>query len=246
MKKEPESSKKQRTRRREAKLGRPVRLFPSELARLLPMPELPDRSLTAIERQLDFRRERLERLAARLGRQAFVLRPRHIHVPDLAEFDALEQRLAALPDRRTHLTVQEFKVVADVIRKLREAVAGLRHRVVRTEGRWAHDRYLARVGKLVVDGSPELLESYIAGRHNRAGRNVHAAAMGRLRAAKLGPARLSEWGRRCAAARREKRRAAMYGESTSSAPESLPNEIPAPPVPELTLPEQPSPVAPPR
>jgi hypothetical protein len=157
MKKEPESSKKLRTRWREAKLGRPVRLFPSELARLLPMPELPDRSLTAVERQLDLRRERLERLAARLGRQAFVLRPRHIHVPDLAEFDALEQRLAALPDRRTHLTVREFKVVADVIRKLREAVAGLRQRVVKAEGRLAHDRYLARVGSWSSMGLPNCL-----------------------------------------------------------------------------------------
>jgi hypothetical protein len=78
-----------------------------------------------------------------------------------------------------------------------------------------------------------VLECFIVSRRNRMGKNLHAAALARIRAANLRPGQLSEWGRRGAQVRREKRRAARTdGESTPSPLASSTNETPASTAPE--------------
>ena len=67
-------------------------------------------------------------------------------------------------------------------------------RKVRDAGHRAHqDRYLVKIGQLVVDAPDDVFEAFILGRHNNAGRNFHAAALARMRTAT--PQQPSEWGR---------------------------------------------------
>jgi len=77
-----------------------------------------------------------------------------------------------------------------------------------------------------------VLETFIASRRNRSGVNFHASALARMRAATLLPGQLSEWGRRGAQARLEKRLAARMDGSTTSLAASLPNGVPVSDVPE--------------
>jgi hypothetical protein len=67
-------------------------------------------------------------------------------------------------------------------------------KVQQSEHRAAQLRYLARVGQIFLDASPEVVERFIITRRNRAGRNLHAAAMARMKRAT--PQQLAEWGRR--------------------------------------------------
>jgi hypothetical protein len=80
--------------------------------------------------------------------------------------------------------------------------------------------------RLFLDAPDEVLEAFIIGRRNRSGKNFHAAALARMRAANLQSGRLSEWGRRGAQVQLEKRRAAMLDGSTPSLAASLPKEVP--------------------
>jgi hypothetical protein len=94
-------------------------------------------------------------------------------------------------------------------------------KIRQSEQRDYQQRYLARVGQIFLDASPEVLEGFILTRRNQAGRNVHAAALARLRRAT--PHQLSEWGRRSAEVRRQKRLTAVVA-PTSSPAESFSSE----------------------
>jgi hypothetical protein len=157
---------------------------------------LSDRSLGSYVRQLALRRQRLERLKTRSAAKGFVVSPQRVHAPRLAKPQALERELGRFPTRRRLLKRSEFRVYADVLRRMRRTLAALIHRVQGCAHRDRQERYLARIGRILLDAPDEVLESFIVGRRNQSGRNLHAAAMARMRAANLRPEQLSEWGRR--------------------------------------------------
>jgi hypothetical protein len=183
---------------------------------------LADRSLTAIERQLSIRRARLERALAHRTRKEIVLGPRHVQVPKLARLEALAKQVETLPTHRKCLTRREFAVYVDALRQVRGAIATLARKFRRLENIDKQYRYWARVGEIFLDAPSGAFESFLAGRRNRRGQNVHAVALARMRAAT--PQQLSEWGRRSAEVRREKRALIVAAGPTSSPSVASANE----------------------
>jgi hypothetical protein len=182
---------------------------------------------------LDLRRQRLERLKTRAGKTGFVVAPERIHAPDLAKLNALERELETFPTRRRLLKRSEFRVYANTLRRMQRTIAGLISRVRESGHRAREERYLARIGRLFLDAPDDVLESFIVSRRNRSGKNLHAAALARMRAANLRPGQLSEWGRRGVQVRLEKRRiAGTKVESIPSPLASSTNENPASTAPE--------------
>ncbi len=215
------------SRKRKRHLNSKVRLSPTDLLKLLPEPfALSDRSLRSYARQLALRRQRLERLSARAAAKGFVIAPQRVHVPNLAKLKALERVLEAFPTRRRLLKRSEFRIYTDVLRPMRRVLAGLMGKVEQAAHRGRQERYLARIGRIFLDAPDEVLESFIVGRRNQSGKNLHAAAMARLRAANLRPSQLSEWGRRGAQARLRKRSITGVDGPTTSLSASLRNEVP--------------------
>ena len=180
------------------------RLTPTDLLKLIPSPiVLSDRSLAGYARRLEQRRERLQRLTARFAGKEFVTIPRQIHLPKLTRLEALAKEVETLPTRRKCLTRKEFGIYLDALRQMRGVIAGLMRKVQDAGHRACQDRYLVKIGQLVVDAPDDVFEAFILGRRNKPGRNFHAAALARMRAAT--PQQLSEWGRRSAEVRRQKR-----------------------------------------
>jgi hypothetical protein len=182
---------------------------------------LADRSLTAIERQLSIRRARLERALAHRTWKEIVLRPRNVKVPKLARLEALAKKVETFPTHRKCLTRREFAVYVDDLRQVRGAIATLARKFRRLENIDKQYRYWARVGEIFLDAPSGAFESFLAGRRNRRGQNVHAVAMARLR--RSTSQQLSEWGRRGAEVRRQKRLTAVVA-PTSSPTESFSSE----------------------
>ena len=196
-----------------------VGLSPTEFLTLLPEPfGLSNRSLGSYARQLDLRRQRLKRLEARAAAKGFVVAPERVHAPNLAKLQSLERELETFPTRRRLLKRNEFRIYADALRRTRRAIVGLIRKVQDSEHRGRQERYLARVGRRFLDAPDDVLESFIIGRRNQSGKNLHASALARIRAANLQPCQLSEWGRRGAQVRLEKLRARINGESVQSEP----------------------------
>ena len=109
---------------------------------------------------------------------------------------------------------------------MRRALAGLINKVQESEHRARQERYPARVGRLFLDAPDDMLESFVIGRRNKSGKNLHAAAMARMRAANLRPGQLSELGRRGAQMRLQKRGVIGIGGPTTNLGASRPNEAP--------------------
>jgi len=191
--------------------------------KLIPSPiVLSDRSLAGYARRLERRRERLQRLTARFAGKEFVTIPRQIHLPKLTRLEALAKEVETLPTRRKCLTRKEFGIYMDALRQIRGVIAGLTRKVQAAGHRACQDRYLVKVGQLVVDAPDEVLEAFILGRRNKPGRNFNAAALARMRAAT--PQQLSEWGRRSAEVRRQKRALIAAAGPTSSPSVASANE----------------------
>src|SRR5262249_48829424 len=76
-----------------------VRLSPTDILKQLPGPMLPDRSLTALERQLSLRRERLELAMARRTKQHLIPRT-PLQPPSLVRLQALAEQVETFPVRR--------------------------------------------------------------------------------------------------------------------------------------------------
>jgi hypothetical protein len=70
---------------------------------------LPDRSLTALERQLSLRRERLELAMARRTKQHLIPRT-PLQPPSLVRLQALAKQVETFPVRRRLLKRSEFKI----------------------------------------------------------------------------------------------------------------------------------------
>ena len=183
---------------------------------------LSDRSLAGYARRLEQRRERLQRLTARFAGKGFVTIPRQIHLPKLTQLEALAKEVETLPTRRKCLTRKEFGIYVDALRQMRGVIAGLMRKVQDAGHRARQDRYLVKIGQLFLDAPPDVLEGFILTRRNQAGRNLHAAALARMRAAT--PQQLSEWGRRSAEVRRQKRPLIAAAASTPSPSVSSANE----------------------
>ena len=217
-------------RGRRVKVGSNDRLTPSDLMKLIPSPVvLPGRSLAAIERQLAVRRERLQRLTARFAGKPFVTIPRQIRLPKLTRLEALAKQVETLPTRRKCLTRREFGIYMDAIRQLRSTIAGMIRKVQNIGHRSDESRYLQKIARLFLDAPPDVFASFLAGRRNRRGQNVHAMAMARMRHATS--EQLSEWGRRGGKATKRKRlNAAAAPTPTQSESQSVspPPEAPAP------------------
>jgi hypothetical protein len=216
--------KDQRVARGRAVKKRPqVRLTPTDILKLLPPPiVLPGSSLTAIERQLSRRRERLERAMNARTRQDFVPQSRNLQMPSVVRLEGLLEQIETLPTRRKCLTRAEFRVYLDTVLRVRDAIVVAIRKIRQSEQRDYQQRYLARVGQIFLDAPPDVLEGFILTRRNQAGRNVHAAALARMRSAT--PQQLSEWGRRSAEVRRQKRALIAAAGPTSSPSVASANE----------------------
>jgi hypothetical protein len=129
---------------------------------------------------------------------------RRVHTPSLSKLDALKRKLRDFPTRRRLLTIKEFTVYLDALHKMRRSVAGLAEQVHRQGHRNAQEAYLARVGRVFLDAPPAVLEEFIVNRPNRAGSNLHAAALARIRNEGLPHEKLAEWGRKGAQTRWKK------------------------------------------
>jgi len=222
------------TRKRRANLRRHEWPTPTDLLRLLPSPiMLPDRSLTDYARQLDRRRERIRRLTARFEGKGFVEKPRQVHVPKLAKLEAVEREIALVPTKRRLLTISQFRIYMDGLRQVRSAIAGLKREVQEVRHRARQDRYLVKLGRLVTDAPDDVFETFILSRRNKAGRNLHASALARMKRADS--RQLSEWGKRGAAEtnrRRRERELNAAAAPTPSQSESAPSEVSTAPEPE--------------
>ena len=97
---------------------------------------------------------------------------------------------------------------------MRGAIATLARKFRRLENIDKQYRYWARVGEIFLDAPSGAFESFLAGRRNRRGQNLHAVAMARLR--RSTPQQISEWGRRSAEVRRQKRTLSAATGPTSS------------------------------
>jgi len=154
-----------------------VRLTPTDILKLLPPPiVLPGSSLTAIERQLSRRRERLERAMNARTRQDFVPQSRNLRMPSVVRLEGLAKEVETLPTRRKLLKRGELKIYFDTVLRLRHAIVVAIHKIRQSEQRDYQQRYLARVGQTFLDAPPDILEGFILTRRNQAGRNVHDAA----------------------------------------------------------------------
>jgi hypothetical protein len=110
---------------------------------------------------------------------------------------------------------------------VRGAIATLARKFRRLENIDKQYRYWARVGEIFLDAPSGAFESFLAGRRNRRGQNVHAVALARMRAAT--PQQLSEWGRRSAEVRRQKRALTVAAGPTPSPSVASANESAAAP-----------------
>jgi hypothetical protein len=213
----------ERKRQQSSRVG----LSPTDFLKLLPEPfALSNRSLGAYARQLALRRQRLERLTMHAVAKGFVVAPQRVHAPHLAKLQSLVRELDTFPTRRRLLKRSEFRVYADALRQTRRAIAGLIRKVQKAEHCGRQERYLARVGRLFLDAPDDMLESFIIGRRNKSGKNLHAAALARMRAENLRRGQLSEWGRRGARARLQKREITGIDGATPSLAVSSRSEAP--------------------
>ena len=220
-------------RKRDRQQSSGAGLSPSDFLKLLPAPfTVSDRSLGSYARQLALRRQRLERLSARAAAKGFVIAPQRVHPPNLTKLQSLVRELETFPTRRRLLKRSEFRIYTDALRRMRRTQAGLIRKVEQAEHRGRQERYLARIGRLFLDAPDDVLESFIVGRRNRSRKNLHAAALARMRAANLRPGQLSEWGRRGAQARLDKRLVRIDAQTTSIPAASSLNEDPASNAPE--------------
>jgi hypothetical protein len=162
--------------------------------------------------------KRLERLQTLAAGKGFVLAPRRVHTPNLSKLDALDRKLRGFPTRRRLLTVKEFALYLDALRQMRRSVAGLARQVRRYNHNASQERYLGRVGRLFLDAPADVLERFILNRGNRAGSNLHAVALARMRNDGLPREKLAEWGSKGAQARWEKRPATTVEEGSISSP----------------------------
>jgi hypothetical protein len=205
----------------------------SDFLKLLPAPfALSDSSLGSYARQLELRRQRLERLKMRAAAKGFVIAPQRVHPPNLAKLKSLERKLEMFPTRRRLLKRGEFRAYADALRRIQRAIFGLIHKIQNSEHRSRQERYLARVGRLFLDAPDDVLESFIVSRRTRSGHNLHATALARIRASKLPPGQLAEWGRRGAQARLQKRSITAIDGPRTNPGASLPNAVPVSTAPE--------------
>jgi len=201
----------------------PVRFTAVDLLKQIPPPiTLPGSSLTAMARQLDRRRWRLERAMNARRRRDFVPQSRNLRIPSVARLEGLAKQVTMLPTRRKCLKRREFQIYLDTVHRLRDAIVVAIRKIRQSEQRDCQQRYLARVGQIFLDAPPDVLEGFILTRRNQAGRNLHAAALARLRRAT--PQQLSEWGRRSAEVRRQKRALSSAAGPTSSPSVASANE----------------------
>jgi len=91
-------------------------------------------------------------------------------------------QVETLPTHRKCLTRREFGVYV-ALRQVRGAIATLARKFRRLENIDKQQRYWARVGQIFLDAPSGAFESFLAGRRNRRGQNVHAAALARMRTA---------------------------------------------------------------
>ena len=87
----------------------------------------------------------------------------------------MAKEVETLPTRRKCLTRKEFGIYVDALRQMRGVIAGLMRKVQDAGHRACQDRYLVKIGQLVVDAPDDVFEAYILGRRNKSGRNFHAA-----------------------------------------------------------------------
>src|SRR5262249_12116558 len=141
--------KDQRVARGRAVKKRPqVRLTPTDILKLLPPPiVLHGSSLTAIERQLSRRRERLERAMNARIRRDFVPQSRNLRIPSVARLEGLAKQVTMLPTRRKCLKRREFQIYLDTVHRLRDAIVAAIRKIRQSEQRDYQQRYLARVGQ---------------------------------------------------------------------------------------------------
>src|SRR5262249_50914197 len=141
--------KDQRVARGRAVKKRPqVRLTPTDILKLLPPPiVLSGSSLTAIERQLSRRRERLERAMNARIRRDFVPQSRNLRIPSVARLEGLAKQVTMLPTRRKCLKRREFQIYLDTVHRLRDAIVAAIRKIRQSEQRDYQQRYLARVGQ---------------------------------------------------------------------------------------------------
>ena len=128
---------------------------------------------------------------------------RNLQIPSTVRLEGLLEQIQTLPTRRKCLTRAEFKVYLDTVLRVRDAIVVAIRKIRQSKQRDYQQRYLARVGQIFLDATPDVLEGFILTRRNQVGRSVHAVAMARMRRATS--QQLSEWGRRGAEVRRQKR-----------------------------------------
>jgi hypothetical protein len=115
-----------------------------------------------------------------------------------------------------------LEIYLDALRQMRGVIAGLMRKVQDAGHRACQDRYLVKIGQLVVDAPDDVFEAFVLGRRNKPGRNFPTAALARMRGAT--PQQLSEWGRRSAEVRRQKRALIAAAGPTSSPSVASANE----------------------
>jgi hypothetical protein len=184
-----------------------TRLSLTDFLGLLPgPPPLPASTANRFARILERSFERVERLKRLVAGKDYVVVPQRVHVPNLAKLDELEQELREFPRRRRLLTIPQFMVWADELRQMRRSVVGLAEEVRKSQHSDRQEAYLARFGRLFLEAPGDVLESFILNRPNKAGSNLHAVALARMRNHGLPRDKLAEWGRKGAAARWAKSR----------------------------------------
>jgi len=202
----------------------PLHLTPLDILRQLPAPYVPPQSsLTAMARQLDVRRERLERAMKARSRHDFVPQSGILRLPSTARLEGLLEQIEALPRHRKCLDRAQFRVYLATLLRVRDALV-LALRKIRRHEQCDYQRgYLARVGAIYLDSPPDVFASFLAGKRNRRGQNAAAVAMARMRRATS--QQLSEWGRKGAESRRQKRALIAAAGPTSNPSVSSANEF---------------------
>jgi hypothetical protein len=192
------------------------------LKQIYPPVALAGSSLATIQRQLDRRRERLERAMNARSRRDFVPQSRNLRVPSVAKLEKLEKLMATLPVHRKCLKRADFSIYLEIIQQLYDAIMVAIRRIRRIENRDAHMQHLARIGAIFLDADDAVLSTFIIGRRNHAGRNLHAAALERMRDATR--QQYSEWGRRGGEATQRKRRLSAMAATRPSPSDASPSE----------------------
>src|SRR5262249_52806128 len=96
---------------------------PTDILKLLPPPiVLSGSSLTAIERQLSRRRERLERAMNARIRRDFVPQSRNLRIPSVVRLEGLAKQVTMLLTRRKCLKRRELQIYLDTVHRLRDAI----------------------------------------------------------------------------------------------------------------------------